>query len=159
MKSINFSTGVKEYIINGDSSKVIRINGRDPMLAARICDACAALENSADKYGGEPSLEKLKAAEEEIRESLKNAFGFDIVQAAFGEMSCLALNDKGEPVIKGFLEELVSALREDFPELGSGSSNVRPEVQKYLPSAGKPELDVSSMTKDEKNALIAQLLS
>lgn len=161
MKSINFSTGIREYAVNGDESNTIRVNLSDLNIMKRAEEAMKNASELQEKYGGikKPTPEQLADMDTEIRRQFNYAFGTDICTPAFGEMNCLSPVGEGKPLFEAFFDAFLPLIKEDISAMKPKNNAPRPEVQKYLPDDTKTEPDIDNMTKEEKNALLAKLLS
>lgn len=171
MKSINFRTGFKEYAINGNEDNPIRINVTDINLKKRIDAAESKFNEIAARFGDKaPSIDEAIEADAEIRKILADVFGTDICTAAFGDMNCFSLVD-GEPVVVAFLKAFMPVVKADIEAaVPKNTHEVRPEVKKYIepvkpavkPIAGLAQpynVDIGTLTKEQKAEIIAQLLS
>lgn len=163
MRSINFSTGIREYAVNGDENNTIRVNLSDLNIMKR---AEEAMENAAamqEKYSGikTPASEQLAEMDAEIRKQFNYAFGTDICTPAFGQMNCLSPVGDGKPLFQAFFEAFLPLIKEDIAAMKPQKNELRPEVQKYLESEGERTdgIDIDSLTKEQKNALLEKLLS
>ena len=161
MKSINFNTGVRTYIVNEDESKVISINLSDIDLMGRIKEAQGQIQQLSEKYRSteKPTFEEIKDINCEIRRVLNYTFGTDICTPAFGDANVMAPVD-GKPLFHAFFDAFLPVLKEDLKAVAPKKMEVKPEVQRYL---DKPEITTSkpiaALSKEQKAALIAQLLS
>ena len=176
MKSINFSTGVKEYAINGNEDNPVRINVTDINLKKRIDAAESKFNEIAKRFGEKaPSIDEAIETDAEIRKILADVFGADICTAAFGDMNCFSLAGD-EPVIVAFLKAFMPVIKADIEAaMQTRAPEIRPEVKEYIkpvkpaampavkPIAGLAQpfsaADPGALTKEQKAALIAQLLS
>ena len=151
MKSISFDEGYREYKLNGDDSRIIRIQITDPNLFSRIEIGMKKAESLIGKYSDSSDLEALTRFDTEVKTILNEAFGTDICTPAFGSASVLTPTSDGKTLlIYAFFEAFMPALKEDIESMkASMTQDVRPEVKKYL--------DVSSLTDEEKQALREQL--
>lgn len=152
MKSISFDEGYREYKLNGDDSRVIRIQITDPNLYSRIEQGMKKAESLIGKYNDAPEYEELAQFDAEIKSILNEAFGTDICGPAFGSANVLTPTSDGKTLlIYAFFEAFMPALEEDLKNLQASMAKqeVRPEVKKYL--------DVSTLTEEEKQALREQL--
>lgn len=174
MKSINFESGIKEYAINGDESKTIRINVTDLNLLKRIEDIAPKLTEIQNRYKDmkQPTPQQFFDMDVEIRELFNGVFGSDICTPAFGDTNCVSVNEQGEFLFVAFFNAFIPLLKEDILAVAP-KREIRPEVSNYLREsneiAKKPiaalanpydsGIDTSSLTKEQKMALVAQLLS
>lgn len=175
MKSINFDEGYKEYAINNDPSRVIKIRVADIGLLDRVKKASADMEKLFAKYKNAPDLDEMSAFDKEFRELLNTAFGSDICTPVFGNSSVMSLTSSGNYLFSEFMNAFLPVLEADIKAAVMtqkiNAPEIRPEVKKYVdaptvkPLAGlaKPygeQLpDVSGLTAEQKKALLAQLLS
>lgn len=130
MKSIDFNDSFKEYIINGDNSRKIRIKIM-PDIMEKIESAMSEFEKIKDEINGisdEKISEKLSRKACEI---INNAFGSDICTPAFNGDNIFSLVDGGKYLFEAFFEVFIPAFQEDVNEFKK-SFNARPEMQKYL---------------------------
>lgn len=176
MRSINFSTGTREYKINEDDSRVIRINLSDLNMASRMDEMQSRIDALTQKYSGikKPAPEQLAEMDSSIRSIINYAFGTDICTPAFGEVNVMSPVE-GVPLFRKFFEAFLPVLKADVNAMKLEKPEVRPEVNKYLekpqisstqplvalaqPYSQDTGLDISSLTREQKNALLAQLIS
>ncbi|MBQ8298025.1 MAG: hypothetical protein IJX77_09620 [Ruminococcus sp.] len=176
MKSINFSTGIREYKINEDESRVIRINLSDLNMGSRIEEMKEKINALDQKYGSikKPTSKQLAEMDSSIRSIIDYAFGTDVCTPAFGEVNVMSPVE-GTPLFRKFFEAFLPALKADVNAMKIKKPEIRPEVQKYLekpqissvqpiaalaqPCSQPAGIDISSLTKEQKTALLAQLIS
>lgn len=181
MKSINFDEGYKEYALNDDESRVIRIRLTDPNLLSRIEKTMNKVNELIKKYRNRPvngdNITALTDFDSEVKGLLNETFGTDICTPIFGDASVLAPTSDGNMLIFSFFNAFMPILKADIEAAAMTAKlkepEVRPEVQKYLEpvtvkSVSKPIAglaspvaalpDVSGLTLEQKQALIAQLL-
>ncbi len=175
MKSINFQTcQMTEYMINGDPSKVVRINLLDVNLRKRIENAEARMEQIEEKYKGTRMTPEMAIeADAEIRAFIDEVFDADVSAPAFGGTNCL-LKIGELPLYAHFFSAFVQMIIEDLKEIAAQHNAVQPispNVEKYTPPVitrqeplaplANPygKLDVGSLSEDQKAALLKQLLT
>ena len=78
MKSINFKSSFREYAVNGDESKVIRIK-LDPDMPQKIQNALSEI----DKFKNGINKNNISETGEKFCKIINNAFGTDICTPAF----------------------------------------------------------------------------
>lgn len=122
MKSINFKKSFKEYIVNGDESKVIRIK-LDPEMPDRVQDVLAEI----DKFRDEINENNIAEMGRKYGEILNNIFDTDICTPAFDGENPFSVVDGGKLLIEAFFEAFMPIFEADVKAL-----KIRPEVQKYL---------------------------
>lgn len=175
MKSIQYSTGMREYAINGDESNVIRINIADMNLPSRMKAVGRKLDELAAEFG-EQSVTSETAAEFDtrLRAIMNEAFGTDICTPAFGSMNCMTPVDaEGTTLWQAFFRAFMAQIKEDIAAMRPQQPavpTVSPKVQQYVSSAPTPavqpvvamsnpnSLDISALTPEQKHRLIAALL-
>lgn len=112
MQSINFNSGnYKEYAINGDENRVIRINVSDVGIITRIQDAMSNADNIAEEVSerekNEDRTQLLKEYDQRAREMVNDIFGSDVCTAALGSVNVFSVASNGKPVLVNFLEALL----------------------------------------------------
>lgn len=172
MKSIQFSTGVREYAINGDESNVIRINIADMNLPARMKAVGRKLDELSAEFD-ELLVTPETAAEIDarIRALMNEAFGTDICTPAFGSTNCMTPVDaEGTTLWQAFFRAFMAQIREDIaamrPQQPAVPTVSTTNVQQYVRSAPAPvaemhdatSLDLSALTPEQKHRLITALL-
>lgn len=181
MKSINFDEGYKEYALNDDESRVIRVRISDPNLLSRVEKTMSQVNDLIKKYKNRPvngdNMTELTEFDSEVKGLLNETFGTDICTPIFGGASVLTPTADGDMLIFSFFNAFLPVLKSDMEAAAMTARlrkpEVRPEVQKYLdPVTVKPVSkpiaglaspvsalpDVSGLTPEQKQALIAQLL-
>ena len=181
MRSINFDNGYKEYAINGDDN-IVKININDVNIITRFDEAAAEIEKLETRFKTEDKTPELLAeADKTVREQLNYVFGTDIATAAFGNMNCFSPVG-GRTLFEVFIEAIQPVIMEDIKAAAeaqrirldsSGSDKTEkytaafthPQiapVQPFVPyaqPASAPGFDIGSMTQEQKNALLRQLLT
>lgn len=122
MKSLNFDTGVNEYLINGDESKVIRIDTTDFALfdrakkASEIIDKLSNDYRNADVKTDEQANEIFVKADKDIREQINYIFGYDVSTVVFGITNCVSVTKSGHMLFENFLNAVIPVIKEDMQE-------------------------------------------
>ena len=176
MKNISFDEGFREYKLNGDDSRVIRIRLTDPNLYDRIEKSMGKIEELANKYKGQNNPELIPKLNVDVRSFINEAFGSDICTPAFGTASPFTVLEGNKLLFEAFFDSFLPVLKEDMKAVTASikaSAQIRPEVQKYLEpvsvapiskpiaALAKPAValpDVSGLTDEQKRQLIAQLI-
>lgn len=130
MQSINFDEGYKTYAINGDESRVIKVQVTDLNLPKRAQDAMAELQACYDKYDN-ITADDLVTLDKEFREVINKVFNSDICTTAFGEANIASPLDNGEPLCVHFFKAFMPILEEEISKTAE-SYKARPEVEQYL---------------------------
>ena len=104
--NLSFESGIKEYTINGDPNRVIRINPSDFAIVARAEKAKAALEKLHIDPGEEHMNEALIAMDKTVREQIDLIFGEGTAKTAFGDINCTSLAG-GSPIFMNFLNAIL----------------------------------------------------
>lgn len=113
--NLSFESGVKEYTINGDSSRVIRINPSDFGIIGRAEKAKTALEKLHIDPEEEHMSEALIAMDKTVREQIDLIFGDGTAQIAFGEVNCTSLAG-GSPIFMNFLNSILPEIEKVIGE-------------------------------------------
>lgn len=163
MKQIVFDEGIREYGINGDDSRVIRVCITDMNIYKRMQDMESAVTAIADRCRslGEPTPDELYQLDCEVRGVINSVFGSDVCTAAFGSVNCLSPVGSGRLMVEGFVRALSQQIRADIEEMKQNAPKPRAQVQAYLDDVPavpeKPLPDIGSLTDEQRRALIREL--
>ena len=157
MKSINFDEGYKEYKINGDDNRVIRIRIADPNMLSRFNTASNKMDELQKKYA-DANPEDMANIDAELRTLLNDVFQTDICTPAFGEASLMTITSTGKPLYQAFFEVFIPEFKADIEAAGARISapSVSKKVQKYLDTPATVP-DISKLSDEQKAALLAEL--
>ncbi len=166
MKSINFNEGIREYMINGDESRVIRIR-IDPDMVKRFEETADDIDELINSVTDIPEADMISEIGEKLCSIINKAFGTDVCTPAFNGANPLTPVADGKTLYQVFFEALMPAVEADIRALTAtreaDAKQLRPEIKKYLSPALPAETDrmpdLNGLSKEEKVALVAQLLS
>ncbi len=89
--NLNFSDGLKEYTINNDTSRVIRINPSDIGIIKRLQAAQERIDNLKEVYSNvESTVEALAECDKELKSIIDDVFGSPVSDVVFGSANCLS---------------------------------------------------------------------
>ena len=108
MKNICFDDGYHEYKINGDESRVIRVNPSDFGILARLNAAQEAMKDVTIENSPEGIAEFDRLA----REQIDMVFGEGTAETVFGRINCASVAN-GKPVYINFLEAFAPIIKAD----------------------------------------------
>lgn len=137
---LNIPDGRKEFFVNNDPNRVLRLNLTDDQLIPRIKKALDSLESYKEKVaetGDKYEIEELiDDYNREVRERLNEAFDYDVSSAVFQNMSVTAqVTDDGKTFIEVFLdaimEKIVTAQREYQKNMRASNERINKHVNKY----------------------------
>lgn len=163
MKSINFDEGKTEYKVCGDENRIIRINLGDFNLMDRLKGAESGMRQIIEKYEKEDStVEDIVAADKELRAFFNEVFDTDVCTPAFGGANCFT-RIKGKWLFERFFESFLPIVTEDITSyLQQEQEQLNPKVEQYVAPivtrSEPPALQVDSLTPEQKNDLLRQLL-
>lgn len=121
MKSIRFDEGFHEYAINGDETRVIRVNPADLAIVKRLEAAKEAMKDAKIENTPEGMAEFDRMA----REQIDMVFGEGTAETAFGRTNCASLAG-GKPVYVNFLEAIAPIIEADIrAEMKKHDENVK----------------------------------
>ena len=152
MQSIIFDDGYRNYAVNGDENRVVRVHVADLNLKSRLEEMLLKIDLLAKKYGDKIDVEQLTEADAELRPLINFGFGTDVCTPAFGTANLFSPVGDGTPLYQNFLDAFVPVVTENIKEV---TQKIRPEVQKYLPKSP----DVDNLSEAEKTELLKKLLS
>lgn len=168
MQSINFSTGYKEYAINGDDSKTIRVNISDLNIPARVDEVQNFFENLADKFKEEDrqiAADDLSELDKQLRDKINYAFGSDVCTNAFGTVNCLSPLSDGKMLAEAFLEQLIPVVEADMKAAAQAHAvHIKSRAEEYIAAAknapADPQnsrlTDITEITKEQKDAILKE---
>lgn len=173
MQSINFNSGnYKEYAINGDESRTIRINVSDVGIITRLQDAVRKVDDIAEKATAreenEDRTQLLKEYDKSVRDMVNDVFGSDVCTAALGSVNVFSEASNGKPVLINLLEALVQVVIQEIKSAQAAAQiKLEEKAEKYtapvishkpfLPLA-KPAVNVDELSDEDKKALLRELL-
>lgn len=161
MQSINFDDGFKSYMINNDENKIIRINVTDLNTSKRFEDAVSAIDKLIDEVKGDISEERFIEADRVICEQLDHVFGNGVCETVFGKTNVLSATESGKLLIEGFLDALLPVVKADMEAAAAKSrANIEKKMAAYIEPVindDKKLPDISSLTDEQKQALLAEL--
>lgn len=140
MNNLNFDTGYKEYSINGDEGKVIRIDTTDFALFDRAQKAAKNIDKLSDNYRqakvetDEQANELFVKVDKDIREQINNIFGYDVSSVVFGITNCMSITKSGHMLFENFLNAVIPVIKNDMQE-AVDKQNKR--VEKYTSQVPK----------------------
>lgn len=169
MQNISFDDGYKSYMINNDESKIIRVNISDLNIEKRFEDTKNKIFAEIDRIKElNTTPETLAQVDETIRGYLNYIFGSDICTAAFDGVNILSPVSSGKLLIESFLDAFLPMISEDIKSISiQQKKSIEDKTAKYIaPVVGEPTVtlsdgqtfDVNSMTNEQKNELLRQLL-
>lgn len=135
MTSLKFDDGYKEYSINGDESRVIRINTTDLAIFDRIKKAMSNIDDISKEYkNAEPKTddeanELFVSADKRVREQINYIFDSDVSSVAFGNTNCFSIVfSNQQPLFYNFLNAIIPTIRSDIEKVMTGQNK---NVAKY----------------------------
>ena len=169
MQNISFDDGYKSYMINNDENKVIRVNISDLNIKKRYDDTTEKLFAEIDKAKAEVATPEVMAeVDRAIRDHLNYIFGSDICTAAFGTANVLSPVSSGKTLIESFLDAFLPTITADIERAANAAKiSLEAKTDKYIkPVLAKPPVvgmtakpvDISKLTDEQKNALLAELI-
>lgn len=169
MQNITFDDGYKSYMINGDETKIIRVNISDLNIEKRYNDMKDKMSAEIDRMKeADVTPELLAQADKNIRANLDYVFGSDICTAAFGATNILSPLVNGKLLIESFLDAFLPMITEDIKSISIQHKNsFEDKTAKYItPVIGNPtaalsdgqSFNLENMTDDQKNELLRLLL-
>lgn len=115
MQNIHFDDGFKTYVLNGDESKVIKVNVTDFGIVDRFEKVKKDLEHLADKTTLSQSTDEseMQQTDRIIREKINYIFGSDVSSAAFGSVYCFSPSN-GMPVFVNFINAVMPVIEKEM---------------------------------------------
>lgn len=132
MRNLNINNGIREFTINGDENKVLRVNTSDLNLAKRAKKAQKELSLIADECMNidenmsiDESIAKLDALDTKVKNTVDYIFNSNASDIVFGEMSSVSICD-GQPVFQNFLDAIIPEIEKDTQaEIKKSQRNIK----------------------------------
>lgn len=173
-KSIKFDTGFKEYVINDDENKKIRINVSDINILKRLEEVQKRIEEKTEKHKDNDkqlTTEEFLELDKIVREEINYAFGNDICTTAFGGMNAMSPVSNGKFLFEVFLESLIPVLQEDMKAAVQAQNiHLEDKMEQYVSAAksapAAPQIavatnpipDISNLTQEQKDAMLIEMM-
>lgn len=142
--NIEFDDGFREYTINGDPNKVIRIDTADYDLITRADTARKNIEQAVKKYDNikinpdgsancsdEEAIAAVTDLSNVIREQMNYIFNADVSSTVFGNASPLSTR-KGIPLYERFFNAVIPIIEKDLSE---ENKQAQKRISKYTQQA------------------------
>ena len=121
MATLNVTTGLKEYDINGKVT--VLINPTDPTFMERLYDMLIALEKKDDEYrirkktetDAKKLFELAREMDSEMREMINGTLGQDVCDPVFGSVNMYAIAD-GLPLWANLLLAIIEEMDGAFEQ-------------------------------------------
>lgn len=143
-QSINFDEGYKEYEINGDPERIIRVDTADYGLVERFKKAEKHINEELKKYDGikiksdgsadtddETAAQMIADLGEFIKSEINYIFNADVSKIVFGNASPLSTR-KGVPMYERFVNATLPIIESDLKAEATASEK---RVAKYTSQA------------------------
>ncbi len=145
-QSIKFDEGYREYDINGDPNRIIKVDTADYGLIERFEEAERRIKAQLDKYKGikikpdgsaemsdEAACKAVAQLSKTIKEAINYIFDYEVSSVVFGNRSPLSTR-KGVPLYERFMNAMMPIIQADI-EAEAKESNKR--IQKYTKQASQ----------------------
>lgn len=114
---LKISTGIEEFTLN--EAVTVRFNPSDPSFIEKVFNTFELLDQKQEEYGKKMSsaeakdvLKLMKEYDGEMRVSLAELFGVDVVTPMIGDMNVHALSD-GAPIWMNILLAVIDTMEEN----------------------------------------------
>ena len=140
MESLNFDEGFKEFVINGDKNRVLRINPADIGIIDRMQESIDEMKKELEKISkeipmtaagtaaseNEQQVATVRALNKLIRKQVDDVFYPGAAEVIFGRQNPLALSG-GETIYEKFFKALQAVIK----------PNIEAEMKKAQKNIGK----------------------
>ena len=152
VNNISFDEGVKEYTINNDPDRVLRINTSDISLLTRADEAEKNIDAFMKRYNNikinpdgtadaddETALQAVKEITEYVREQIDYIFNAPVCKIAFGNTNPLSTY-KGVTLYERFLNGVMPIIKADIE---AENKEAQKRAEKYTKEAQRFKNKVS----------------
>lgn len=136
MKNLNVNIGIKEYSINGDTSRILRVNTTDINILTRLDKAETELMKIASQYeniGEKITVEVITDLDTKVREQVDYIFDGKVSDIIFGNTNCISVAG-GQPIFMNFLDVILPVIKSDIAEEQEKSEK---KISKYTSQVKK----------------------
>lgn len=141
MRNLKVNDGIREFSINNDESRILRVNTTDMQLFKRAEKARTELEAIAEELKKiddenlsiDETIELLDKYDKEVRTKIDYIFNSKVSDTVFGEASCVSFCG-GQPLFQNFLESLLAEIEKDFE---AETKKAKKNVAKYTSQVRK----------------------
>lgn len=112
MTSINFDTGIRTYVINGDENNVIAVNIADANLMYRMEKAEKQIESILSNEMT-PDAKTVYEADRQLKAVIDEAFNADISSHVFGGANCMSPVGNGDTLFESFFNAFIPVIKKD----------------------------------------------
>lgn len=145
--NINYDDGIRDFTINGDSNRILKVNVNDIGIIDRVHKAIEDTKkdlnsmkmskvainssgDSADKHL-EREAKLIRDVNNKLRKRFDQIFYKGASDIVFGVQNPIALNSSGMTIYEAFLQAFVEVMKPSFEEAAKASQK---KVDKYLDS-------------------------
>ena len=133
MNNLSFDVGYKEYSINGDESRILRIKMTDYEIFDRFTKGMKQIDKIAKEYENstantfDEANNLFVSVDRKIRKQIDFIFDGDVSDIIFGNTNCISIAG-GKPVFQNFLEAILPSIKKD---IGVEQQEIAEKVHKY----------------------------
>lgn len=133
MNNLSYNVGYKEYSINGDESRILRIKMTDYAIFDRFTKAMKQIDKIAKEYENstantfDEANNLFVSVDKKIRKQIDFIFDGDVSDIIFGNTNCISIAG-GKPVFQNFLEAILPSIKKD---IGVEQQEIAEKVHKY----------------------------
>ena len=135
MKNLNINIGTKEYSINDDVSRILRVNTTDINILARFDKAETELKKIASQYENitDITAEVITELDTKVREQIDYIFDSKASEIVFGNINCASIAG-GQPIFMNFIDAILPVIKNDIVEEQEKSEK---KISKYTSQVKK----------------------
>ena len=148
----NFDDGVKEYAINGDTSRVLRVNVSDANLLPRLYDSFVKAQEMVKglkEYKPEEftmdaakeGVDRITELDQFIRKGFDEVFYPGAADIVFGNKNVLAFVGNGDTIYESFMTAFIGVMEK---EIKANSTESEKHIQKYKTAYDKQKENYKS---------------
>lgn len=135
----NFEDGVKEYAINGDESRILRVNVSDANLLPRLYDSFVKAQDMVKNlktYNPEgftlevakEGVDRITEVDQFIRKGFDEVFYSGAAEVVFGKTNVLAFVGNGDTLYESFMTAFIAVMEK---EIKVNSTESEKRIQNY----------------------------
>lgn len=144
-ETFSFDSGIKEYAINGDENRVLKVNVTDVNFLPRLYDSFLKAQELVKNIGTyEPKdasiealregIDKISGIDKAIRSGFDEVFYPGAAETVFGQMNVLSFVGNGDTIYESFMNAFISKMEK---EIKTNSEESEKKISKYRDAYNK----------------------
>ena len=138
-ETFSFDSGIKEYAINGDETRILKVNVTDVNFLPRLYESFMRAQDLVKNIGTyEPKettieslregIDQISGIDKAIRDEFDKVFYPGASEIVFGHMNVLSFVGNGDTIYESFMNAFISKMEK---EIKTNSEESEKKISKY----------------------------